>query len=167
MSLVENFERAAAALSHDERFRDLEIVAQRARRNGRTLALTLVVDRPGGADLRLCEGIAARLNAQLDLETEPYTLEVESAGLERPLVRPSDYERFRERNARIVTTLPIGGAKTHRGMLAGMRGNLVILRQATGELPIPFEMVKSAKLEFDPRADLRREKQERKGRRWR
>ena len=54
-------------------------------------------------------------------------LEVESAGLNRPLLKPSDYERFSGRNVRVVTTLAIGNAKTHRGILGGVRGNAVIL----------------------------------------
>lgn len=167
MSLVETFERAASALPNEEEFRDVEIVVQRAHRNGRSIAFTLMVDRPGGADLRLCERIATRLNAQLDHEAQPYSLEVESAGLERPLLRAADYERFRGQTARVVTMLPIGGAKTHRGMLAGMRGDAVILQQPARTFPIPFEMIKSANLEFDPRADLRREKLERRERRCR
>jgi ribosome maturation factor RimP len=139
-------------------------VAQRARRAGRAFALTLVVDRAAGVDVKLCERIAARVNAQLERETEPYTLEVESPGLDRPLVRPSDYERFRGRSVRIVTTLAVRGQKTHRGTLGVVRGASVILEQTGGEFPIPIEMIKSANLEFDPREDLRREKRERKDR---
>ena len=160
--MVERFERAATALPNDAEFRDIEIVAHRARRAGRATALTVIVDRTGGVDLQLCERIAKRLNAELDRETEPYTLEVESPGLERPLFQRADYERFRARQARIITTVPLRGQKTHRGTLGGLRGEVVILRQTAGEFPIPFEMIKTANLEFDPREDLRREKRERK-----
>ena len=67
---------------------------------GGSTAFGLTIDRPGGADLDLCERIAARLNATLEACGAPYTLEVESAGLERPLVRPADYTRFAGRRAR-------------------------------------------------------------------
>jgi ribosome maturation factor RimP len=162
--LIETFERAAEALPFEAEFRDIEIVAHSARRSGRTTALILVVDREGGADLALCASIASRLNALLDAETDPFTLEVESAGLERQLRRPADYERFRERPVRVVTTLALDGRKTFRGTLAGVRGNAAILRTPGGEFPIPLEMIKSANLEFDPREDLRREKRARKER---
>ena len=46
-----------------------------------------------------------------------------------------------------------------------MRGNAVILATKSGELPIPFEMVKSANIEYDYRADLRRAKRERREKR--
>ncbi len=164
MSLIEAFERAALALPFEAEFRDVEIVAHLARRSGRTTALSVSLDREGGADLKLCERVASRLNAILETETDPYTLEVESVGLERPLLRPADYERFRERPVRVVTTLAVDGRKTHRGTLAGVRGNAAILQVAGGEFPIPLELIKSANLEYDPREDLRREKRARKER---
>ncbi|MBD5633252.1 MAG: hypothetical protein IAI49_02135, partial [Candidatus Eremiobacteraeota bacterium] len=83
-------------------------------------------------------------------------------GLERALVRPGDYERFRDRNVVVTTTLAVGSEYTHRGKLLGVRGNAVILERKGGEFPIPLEIVKSAKIEYDFRADLRREKRERK-----
>jgi ribosome maturation factor RimP len=157
------FERAALALPHEPAFADIEIVSHRARRAGRSLELQLVVDRPSGAvDIATCERIAGRINRALDAFEAPYTLGVESAGLDRPLVRPSDYERFRERAVRIVTTLAIDSRKTHRGTLLGVRGNAALLLVDGAELPIPFELIKSANVDFDIRADLTRAKRERK-----
>jgi len=127
-----------------------------------TTAFRVTVDRPGGADLALCERIAARLNATLEACDAAYSLEVESAGLERPLVRPADYARFAGSAARIVTTLTVNGMKTHRGTLRGVRGEAVILETQAGELPLPIATIKSANLEYDPRADLQRNKRERK-----
>jgi ribosome maturation factor RimP len=161
-SLVEAFERAANALPHDRDFRNIEIVATRAHRAGRATVLALVVDTPSGVDLALCERVASRINAALDERPEPYTLEVESPGLDRPLLRPADYERFRGQRVRVLTTLPVNGAKTHRGTLVGIRANAAILATPAGELPLPLEMVKAANLDVDIRADLVREKRERR-----
>lgn len=128
--------------------------------------MSLTVDRSGTAvDLAFCERVAARLNAALDAETDPYTLEVESAGLERPLLKPADYERFRDRNVVVTTSLAIASEYTHRGKLLGVRGNAVILARETGELPIPLEVVKAARIEYDYRADLKRAKRERREKR--
>jgi ribosome maturation factor RimP len=166
LSLVEAFESAADALPFEEEFRDVEIVSHRARRNGQSVELSLTVDRIGAVvDLAFCGRIAARLNDLLESEPESYTLEVESAGLERPLVRPADYERFRDRDVVVTTSLAIGSEYTHRGKLLGVRGNAVILERPSGELPIPLEVVKSAKIEYDYRADLRRAKRERREKR--
>jgi ribosome maturation factor RimP len=160
--LVEAFERAAGSLPHDPEFRTIEVVATHARRAGRATALSLVIDEPSGVDLALCERVASRINAALEERPEQYTLEVESPGLDRPLLRPADYERFRGRSVRVQTTLAVNGQKTHRGTLSGMRGTAVILATPSGELPLPIEMVKAANLEVDIREDLARAKKERR-----
>ncbi len=160
--VIEVFEREVAALSGDPAFPGLEILAHAARRSRSAIVLRLTVDRPGGVDTSLCERISARLNAALERCAEPYTLEVASAGLERPLLRPHDYQRFAGHAVRVTTSLPISGAKTHRGVLRGVRGDLALLETGRGELPIPLVAITAAHLEYDPRADLQREKRERK-----
>jgi ribosome maturation factor RimP len=156
------FERELDAIEHDPALADIEIVAREARMARGTTVLRATIDRAGGVDLALCEQIAARINARLESVDAPYTLEVESAGLERPLVRPADYERFRGSRVRIVTSLTVNGGKTHRGTLGGIRGETVMLATESGELPLPIAAIKSAHLEYDPRADLQRNKRERK-----
>jgi len=156
------FERELDAIVHDASFRELEIVQHRARSLRGSTELRVTIDRPGGADLALCERVAARINAGLGSLDEAYSLEVESAGLERPLVRPADYARFAGRRARIVTSLTIAGAKTHRGTLQGLRGEVAVLLTDAGELLLPTAAIKSANLEYDPRVDFQRDKRQRK-----
>jgi ribosome maturation factor RimP len=160
---VETFERVVHALPHAPEFRAIEIVEAVARPGRHEVQLVVTVDREGGVDMSTCERIAAKINVALDAFSNPYTLEVGSAGVNRPLVKPADYERFSGKNVRVVTTLAIGGAKTHRGELAGLRGTNVILRvgkNGENELPIPLDAVKSANIEYDIRADLQRAKRE-------
>ena len=161
---AEAFERVVHALPHQPEFRDVEIVGTGMHRAHRQTDLQVVVDRQNGVDIATCERIASRINAALDAFPDPYTLEVRSAGLNRPLTKPSDYERFSGRNVKVVTTLAIENAKTHRGVLDGVRGTNVILTRPAGELPIPLAVIKSANLEYDPRADLQRAKQREKNR---
>src|ERR1700680_980962 len=136
------FERVVHALPHQPEFRDVEVVGSSVHRGQRQSALHVTVDREGGVDITTCERIAARINAALDAFPDPYTLEVESAGLNRPLTKPSDYERFAGRDAKVVTTLSIENAKTHRGKLEGVRGTNVILTRDTGGRPIPIAVIK-------------------------
>ncbi len=160
----EAFERVVHALPHQPEFRDVEIVAAHAHRHRGGTSLHVTVDRSGGVDMATCERIAARVNAALDAFPDRYTLEVESAGLNRPLTKASDYDRFTGSAVKIVTTLAIEKAKTHRGTLGGVRGTNVILARENGELPIPIAVIKSANLEYDVRADLQRAKQREKNR---
>jgi ribosome maturation factor RimP len=158
------FERELDAVAHDPAFAGIEIVAHRAHPVRGALALTVTIDRAGGVDLTACERVAARLNANLSGLDGEYTLEVESAGLDRPLLRPNDYERFAGKNARIVTSLTVEGGKTHRGVLRGLRGEAAVIATERGELVLPIAAIKTANLEYDPRADLRRAKLQRKQR---
>ncbi len=163
MTVVDAFEGAAQALAAEPAFAGVKIVEHKLRRHGTACELRLVIDRPGGdVDLATCERVAARINRSLDSCAEPYTLQVESAGLDRPLRQPADYERFRGQPVRIKTALPVAGRKTHRGTLLGTRGTAIIAQIDAVELPIPFELIESANVEFDIRADLTRAKRERK-----
>jgi ribosome maturation factor RimP len=161
-NLVEAFERVIDEIEHDANFSEIEIVGFASRRQGHTTKLSVTIDRPGGVAVGLCERVASRINAQLDAFDHPYMLEVESAGLERPLTKPQDYERFAGKPVRVVTTLTIDGRKTHRGVLRGVVGTNVVLELPSGDLPLPLATIKSANLEYDPRADLQRDKRERK-----
>jgi ribosome maturation factor RimP len=156
------FERELDAIAHDATFGKIEIVSHEAQRRRGAVAFVVTIDREGGVDIALCERVASRINERLEPFEDQYSLEVESAGLERPLVRPADYERFAGKRARIVTSLLVNGGKTHRGTLRGLRGETVILETESGELPLPVATIKSANLEYDPRADLQRNKRERK-----
>jgi ribosome maturation factor RimP len=152
----------AHALPHQVEFRNVEIVDTRTHRQHGATVLHVTVDRDGGVDIATCERIAARINAALDAFNDPYTLEIESAGLNRALSKAPDFDRFAGRDVKITSTLPIGGAKTHRGRLEGVRGTNVILTQSGAELPIPLAVIKSANLEYDVRVDLQRAKQREK-----
>ena len=161
-ALTDKFEQTLDAIAHNKAFAEVEIVSHAARSRRGMTTFTVTIDKEGGVDLASCERIAAHINDALEAFEDPYSLEVESAGLERPLVRPRDYERFAGKKAKIVTSLTINGGKTHRGTLVGLRGETVILATENGELPLPMATIKSANLEYDPRADLTRDKRERK-----
>jgi ribosome maturation factor RimP len=162
--LIGAFERAAYELSMDASLRDVEVVTTSHHKHRGSIEFCVVIDRPGGVDVATCERISRKLNAALDGYPELYTLSVESAGLERPLLRPADYQRFIGSNVKLTTDIMVRGAKTHRGRLEGLRGTNVILTQKTGELPLPLALIKHANVEYDPRADLTREKKERRHR---
>lgn len=162
--LVETFERIAAELGQDAALHGIEVVKTSAHRRHGETELRLVIDKPGGVDVATCERISHKVNAALDGFADPYTLSVESVGLERPLARPSDYERFIGSNVKLKTDITIRGAKTHRGRLLGLRGTNVVLAQTEGELPVPLALIKHANLEYDARADLKKEKRERRHR---
>src|SRR5581483_9044968 len=77
-----------------------------------------------------CAEISRAVSALLDVEDPfpgPYTLEVSSPGLDRPLTRPQDYVRFAGSAARLETRLPINGRRRFKGTLLGLEGESVRL----------------------------------------
>jgi len=162
--MVGAFERAAHELSNDASLRDIELVSTSAQRHRDSVELRVVIDKPGGVDVATCERISRKLGSALEQFPALYTLSVESAGLNRPLLRPADYDRFIGSNVKLTTDITVRGAKTHRGRLEGLRGTNVILAQPDGELPLPLTLIKHANVEYDAREDLRKDKQERRKR---
>ena len=84
--------------------------------------LRVYIDKPDGVDILDCETVSRALSDLLD-EADPiegsYTLEVSSAGAERPLKRPGDYERFMGSPVAVKLYQAKEGRKEFAGVLAG------------------------------------------------
>jgi ribosome maturation factor RimP len=96
-----------------------------------------------------CAQISHSVSAMLDV-ADPiagaYMLEISSPGIDRPLVRTEDYDRFSGFEARIELARPIEGRKRFRGRLLGTSAGNVRLATETGEVNLPFAEVARAKL---------------------
>ncbi len=96
-----------------------------------------------------CAKISRDVSAILDVEDPikgAYNLEVSSPGIDRPLVRRADFERFSGFEARVETRVPLGGQRRFKGTLAGILGEDVILRDDGTETKIPIAEIARAKL---------------------
>jgi ribosome maturation factor RimP len=93
------------------------------------------------------------MSTSLDVEdviAHAYHLEVSSPGIDRPLRRPEDYERFRGQRVRIRTHAPFRGLKEFVGTLVGLRDDLVGIDITGGQhFDIPLDRVAKARLEPD------------------
>ena len=90
-------------------------------KEGGTWYLRVLLDKEGGVDILDCEAISRQLSDLLD-EADPiegsYTLEVGSAGAERSLKRPADFERFLGSPVLVKLYRPQNGSKEFPGHLA-------------------------------------------------
>jgi ribosome maturation factor RimP len=85
-----------------------------------------------------------------DLILSAYTLEVSSPGLDRKLVKESDYTRFDGKLAKIQTRIPLHHQKVFKGRLRGLQDGNIRLELPKGDLlEIPLDVVREARLEFD------------------
>ena len=102
--------------------------------------LRVLIDKEGGVDILDCEAISRRVSDLLD-EADPiessYIFEVGSAGAERALKRPSDFERFMGSPVTLKTYKPKNGRKEFAGTLAAYDGGAVEL--AVGGETLRFE----------------------------
>jgi len=80
-----------------------------------------------------CEEISRAISPALDVEDpvgRAYHLEVSSPGIDRPLVRRVDFERWSGHEAKLETAVPIDGRKRWRGVIVGLEGETVGVRLA-------------------------------------
>jgi ribosome maturation factor RimP len=128
-------------------YRLVRVVVTRGRRATLQVMFERLDDRPVSVDD--CAGASRAISALLDV-ADPiagaYDLEVSSPGIDRPLVRLEDYDRFAGCEARIELTEPIEGRRRFRGILLGRSEDTIRLRTATGEAGLPFAAVARAKL---------------------
>lgn len=103
--------------------------------------LRVYIDKPEGVSIHDCEAVSRPLSDALD-QADPiegsYTFEVSSAGAERPLKRPSDFERFLGSPVLVKTYKPKDGRKEFAGVLAGYDNGAVLLDMGGAE-PLRFE----------------------------
>lgn len=119
--------------------------------DGAPRTLQIMVDRIDGGPMIVehCAKISRLVSALLDVEDPiagSYTLEVSSPGIDRPLVREKDFERFAGYEARLETTEPIDGRRRFRGRLDGIGETGVRIAVDGDTAVVPFEMIDRAKL---------------------
>jgi ribosome maturation factor RimP len=128
------FDVVRVLISGKQRMR-LQIMAEW--KNGRTVTV------------ENCAQLSRAISAVLDVEDpilEAYTLEVSSPGIDRPLVRLVDFERFAGFDARVETNEPVDGHRRFRGRLLGTVGEAVRLDLGDSVHDIPYGAIARAKL---------------------
>lgn len=136
----------------------IELVDIEFGRVGRDAVLRLFIDKEGGIMLDDCADVSRELSLVLDVEDViacNYSLEVSSPGLDRPLKKPSDYQRFSGRLIKVRTYEPLlddkgNKRKTFIGKLDGLVDGVVKMTLKEGQTAsIPLERVAKANLEFE------------------
>lgn len=112
----------------------------------------IMADRADGAMISVedCEAISRAVGAVMDVEDPipgEWMLEVSSAGIDRPLTRRKDWNRFVGHRARAEVVEPIGGQKRFSGVVLGADEQHARLRLDDGtEVALPWADVRRAKL---------------------
>lgn len=165
----DRLERIRAVADRVARSYRLDIFDVQFRREPAGWVLRIIIDRPpagppGDADvleepvsLADCELVSQDVSAILDVEDvlsdhvfgHPYTLEVSSPGLDRPLRHADDYRRFAGRLAKIVLTQAIDGQKYFAGRIRSVEEDTVVLEAGRRTCRIPLGVIARARLDVE------------------
>jgi ribosome maturation factor RimP len=124
---------------------ELEFAAQ----GGRGV-LRLYVDRSGGVTIDDCVAVSQLLGPVLDAAeyiSDSYVLEVSSPGIDRPLRKPEDFQRFSGERVVLKSAMPVNGRKKFKGILRGISDGAVSVECDGQTYAIAIENVQRANLD--------------------
>jgi len=147
--VVSKVEQIADRVAHSE---GMEVVEVELKGGGGNQVLKISIDKPEGVTHADCELISHQVGTILDVEEVvpgQYTLQVSSPGVERKLLKPSDFERFQGKKVRISLHQPVENRTYWEGTLAGHRDGVVTLETGGKRIEFPLDQVAKANLKFE------------------
>ena len=130
----------------------VELIALEEAGSRKMKVLRLYVDHPDGVTHELCARVSAVVGEALDRAewTEsPYTLEVSSPGLDRPLRKPDHYRAQVGKKVYVKTFAPVAGRKVWRGVLLEVLDDAITVREGAEEATIAFDQVTQAHVIYE------------------
>jgi len=147
--IVDRVRAMAESILLDER---MELVDIEYRRESKGWVLRLTLDKEGGVTLDDCTRISQEVGRSLDVDDfiqAPYTLEVSSPGLTRPLKTEKDFMKYLDSLIKVKTVDPLENRRQFTGRLLGVSENRIEM-EVDGEIfQIPLSNVAKAHLEVD------------------
>lgn len=117
--------------------------------SGRQAVLRIYIDSPEGVTVDHCARVSRQVSAILDVEDPipgQYMLEVSSPGLDRPMVKREDFQRFAGEIVKIRMSVAVLGRRNFTGRLVGIDGDSVILEMDKESFDLPFGDIEKARL---------------------
>jgi len=138
MQLADLIEQAVTGLGYE--LVDFE-TSPRAR------LLRIFIDCPQGVNIDDCSKVSNHLSRLFTVENVDYDrLEISSPGMDRPLKKAADFERFAGQQAQMRMRLPINGQRNFTGLLAGVKDGVVNLQGTETAYQLPLEQIEKARL---------------------
>ncbi|MGQ9694295.1 MAG: ribosome maturation factor RimP [Thermodesulfobacteriota bacterium] len=148
--IIEEVRQLAEPMLRAQGFELVDVEYQRERQGW---VLRIYIDRQGGVNIENCAEVNRELGTILDVHDiipNPYTLEVSSPGLTRPLKKLDDFSRYQGRLIKVKTWQPIGKrGRIFKGRLMGIDGEKIIVKVDNEVIEIHFPSIAKANLEID------------------
>ena len=124
---------------------DYELVDFETSPRGRLMRV--FIDSPNGITVDDCATVSNQLTRIFEVENIDYDrLEVSSPGLDRPLKKAADFERFAGLDVQLRLRMPIANQRNFAGVLQGLKDGVVTLETESGPVEVPFEEIEKARL---------------------
>ena len=111
--------------------------------------LRLYIDKENGILIEDCSQVSRQVSALIDVE-DPisgfFNLEVSSPGLDRPLRKIEDYERFKGEMVKIKTSMPQDGQRNFKGRIKAVEEDSVVILFEGKEVSLPVSAIEKARL---------------------
>jgi ribosome maturation factor RimP len=116
--------------------------------------LRLFIDKPVGSDvegvvIEDCSAVSRQISALIDVEDPirgQFNLEVSSPGLDRPLRRLQDFQRFTGSLVKLKTVMPLQGQRNFKGRLLEANEDVVVIETDAEEISLPMNAIEKARI---------------------
>ncbi len=120
---------------------------------GGRAVLRIFIDQETGIEVDDCARVSHQVSGVLDVEdpiSGEYVLEVSSPGLDRPLFKESDYQRFAGETIQLRLRGLVNGRRKHHGQLIGLADGQVVIDEQGERVMVPLSEVDRAHVELEP-----------------
>jgi ribosome maturation factor RimP len=116
---------------------------------GKFWILRVFIDKKQGVTVLDCQKLSREIEDLIEVHeliSDPYTLEVSSPGLDRPLKSEADFLRNKEKQIQLKTYAPIEGRKNFSGIVLGVKDRILLLKDKDDCLELELANIAQAKL---------------------
>ncbi len=132
----------------------IELVDVEYKKEGKAWFLRIFIDKEGGVTLDDCQNISNQIERLLDVEDiipHSYNLEVSSPGIERPLKKLEDYNRFKGKPAKVYLYSPVNNKRSIAGKIIDVLNEVISIEESDSGEPINinFKNISKAHLKYE------------------
>jgi ribosome maturation factor RimP len=128
---------------------NIELVDVEYIKAGKIWILRVFIDKKQGVTVLDCQKLSREIEDLIEVHElikDPYTLEVSSPGLDRPLKKEADFLRNKDKQIQLKTYAPIEGTKNFSGIVLGVKDKILFLKNKDDYLELELANIAQAKL---------------------
>lgn len=114
---------------------------------GQHSTLRIYIDKPGGVTVDDCGDVSRQVSAIMDVEdpiSNAYMLEISSPGMDRPLIKPEQFQDYVDSIVQVRTSMAVMGRKRFKGKMVQVGQDGIEVEVDNEIYPIPFNMIEKA-----------------------